>query len=166
MTLKAISWSYPWLTWIITTALLSIRFSVKHQSTEQTVDSCSKWHKGHLESNSIAILIITMSIWSHCSRFHIQRVHACVYVWVNAFLSEFRLVICVRPCVSLGVCVHAQCGCLHVCDCDQNSPGFRFLSCSTDSHLAPVPKMVILEKRNRWKKKWKKAEIFFFFFFF
>lgn len=62
VTLKAISWSYPWLTWIIRTALLSIRFSVKHQSTEQTADSCSKWHKGHLESNSLTVLIIITPI--------------------------------------------------------------------------------------------------------
>lgn len=32
---------------------------------------------------------------------------------------------------------------------DHNSLGFRFLSCSTASHLAPVPKIVMLEKKKK-----------------
>ena len=159
MTLKAISCSYPWLTWIIITAFLSIRFSVKHQSTGQTVDSCSKWHEGHLESNRITIIIIIVSICSYCSRFHSLTVDVCsVCKCVDAFLSEFYArYLCVSMCASGWLCAH-PCRCVHICDWDHSSPGFRFLSCSTASHLAPVPKIVMLEKRKGWMRHDVKEE--------
>lgn len=127
VTLKAISWSYPWLTWIIRTALSSIGFSVKHRSTEQTADSRSKWHKGHLVTRP------------HCSDRCYTRLSSTTREYVSACLCGW---------MHFSAC---SCGRSHVGESDHNSPGFRFLSCSTDSHLAPVPKMVILERTRRRK---------------
>lgn len=38
-------------------------------------------------------------------------------------------------------------------DCNQRLLGFRFLSCRTDSHLAPVPNTVILKNKKNLKQK-------------
>ena len=73
----------------------------------------------------------------------------CVCVCVDASLSEFyACYLCASMCVSRCLCARS-CGCVHVCNWDHSSPGFRFLSCSTASHLAPVPKIVMLERRKR-----------------
>lgn len=153
LTLKAISWSDPWLAWIITAALSFVGFGVKRQNAGQADALCSEWHKGHLESNGTIIMIIG-SVCSQRCTFHPQ-------------IAQYYLYVCVSECNLLWVSACYPCAsmCMCVCVWHHNSPGFRFLSCSTDSHLAPVPKIVMLQRREKKKKgqsQKKKTEIIIF----
>lgn len=156
LTLKAISWSDPWLAWIITAALSFVGFGVKRQNAGQADALCSEWHKGHLESNGTIIMIIG-SVCSHRCTFHPQIAQYYLYVCV----SECNLlwVSACYPCASMCVCVR-----VHVCMCvTPQLTGFQVPLLQHRQPLGPgTQDSDAAEEKKKGQSQKKKTEIIIF----